>query len=139
MNPNHSSLIWRRLAAMLYDLFPILSIMIGVTVIAMIFTPGNEIPAGSWWHQLALCMGIYIYFVVSWYRFGQTIGMRAWRLKLISDHPVSWTRLSVRFLLSIISWLPVGLGYLRPVFARDCQSWHDSLTRGRLELIEKQH
>ncbi len=137
MNNSKTSLIWRRLAAMLYDLFPILSILIAVTVVAMLFTPGREIPAGSWWHQLSLCLGVYAYFVISWIRFGQTIGMRAWRLKLVSESGLTWPRLSIRFLLSLLSWLPVGLGYLRTVFAEDQQSWHDRMMQCRMILIEK--
>jgi hypothetical protein len=53
---------------------------------------------------LALCFGFYGYF---WAHSGQTIGMRAWRLKLISVEGslLNWRQAFLRWLIAMMPWV----------------------------------
>lgn len=79
--------LWRRLAALLYDLIAVLAIVMVVGMISQIATGGHLIATGThtriaWWYQPLQLLVVLAYFVVSWLRGGQTLGMRPWRLYL---------------------------------------------------------
>ena len=54
------------------------------------------------------------YFVISWTRGGQTIGMRAWRLRVVGADglPVAWPRALLRFVIAAVSLAAFGIGFL---------------------------
>lgn len=79
--------LWRRLAALLYDLIAVLAIVMVVGMICEIATGGQLIATGvhthiAWWYQPLQLLVVLSYFVISWLRGGQTLGMRPWRLYL---------------------------------------------------------
>ncbi len=100
----------------------------------MLVLPEHQIKVGTWWHQLLLGLSIPAYYVISWMRLGQTIGMRAWRLRLVSNKPLSISRCSARFLLSLLSLIPLGAGFLWALKGPDYLTWHDHWTQSRLIL-----
>jgi uncharacterized RDD family membrane protein YckC len=55
--------------------------------------------------MMSVWFGFYGYF---WTRSGQTIGMRAWRVRVESDQGtlITWSQALKRWLLSIAPWLP---------------------------------
>jgi uncharacterized RDD family membrane protein YckC len=55
--------------------------------------------------MVSVWFGFYGYF---WTRSGQTIGMRAWRVRVETEHGtlVTWSQALKRWLLSIAPWLP---------------------------------
>jgi uncharacterized RDD family membrane protein YckC len=67
------------------------------------------------------------YFVISWRRGGQTIGMRAWRLRVVSadGNPLETRQALVRFGVSLISLAAVGIGFLWALFDSQNRTWHD--------------
>jgi len=105
--------------------------------------------AGGWgptWHQvlsagrplftiylLAIAFG---YLGGFWVRGGQTLGMRAWRLRATTADgaPLGWTDALARFAAAALSWLPAGAGFLWIAFDRDRLSLHDRLSGTRLVL-----
>lgn len=135
----HQSLLRRRIAAFCYDLFPIISLLILVTAASMLIAPDHQIKAGTWWHQLLLVLSTLSYYVLSWMRFGQTIGMRAWRLRLVSQQPLTVARCSARFLLSLVSLIPLGAGFLWSLKGPEHLAWHDRWTDSRLILTPPDH
>ena len=67
-----------------------------------------------------------IYFIYSWLYGGQTLAMRAWRLKL--NHPKknkNFSYLMSRYFLSSISLAFFGLGYLYIFFDKKNRFLHD--------------
>ncbi len=77
----------RRLAAALYDGLLLLAVLMAVTALALIFTHGEAITGARvggfeylYCALLALCIGGY--FASAWTRRGQTLGMKAWGIRL---------------------------------------------------------
>jgi uncharacterized RDD family membrane protein YckC len=78
-----------------------------------------------------LCFVFYAWF---WTHGGQTLGMRAWKIKLVQDNgaPVSWTQAFFRFCYSLISWVPCGAGYLWMLVDKQKRTWHDKVSRSHI-------
>lgn len=72
---------WRRFAALGYDLLATLAVLM-VTVMACLLVTGGRLDHGAAWYRLTLLAATGTYFVVSWIRGGQTLGMRPWRIRL---------------------------------------------------------
>ena len=67
-------------------------------------------------------------------RNGQTLGMLAWRGKVVREDggPVSWTQALIRYLAAYVSWLPLGLGFWWSIWDPGKKTWHDRLSGTRL-------
>ncbi|RUL71471.1 RDD family protein [Dyella choica] len=82
--------LWRRLFALLYDLVAILAIVMVVGLICQLATHGRLITTGTqvhiaWWYQPLQGFVVAAYFLVSWLRGGQTLGMRPWRIRIAGN------------------------------------------------------
>ena len=75
-----------------------------------------------------------IFFCGFWVHGGQTLGMRAWRLRVVRDdgHPLGWARAMARFAAGIVAALPLGLGLWWSAFDRQKRGWHDRWTGTRV-------
>jgi uncharacterized RDD family membrane protein YckC len=102
--------LWRRLLALLYDLLAVIAIAAVMGLVCQIATHGRLFDAQghalTWWFQPLQYLTISAYFVVSWLRGGQTLGMRPWRIRVTSTSgtAVSWRQALIRL---IVAWLPV--------------------------------
>jgi uncharacterized RDD family membrane protein YckC len=81
--------LWRRLAALLYDLLAVVAIVMVVGLLCQLATGGRLVATGphvavAWWYPPLQGVVVASYFVASWLRGGQTLGMRPWRLRLVS-------------------------------------------------------
>ncbi|HET7268731.1 MAG TPA: RDD family protein [Oleiagrimonas sp.] len=82
-----TSSLWRRLAGLVYDLVAVVAIVMVVGMICLIATHGSLVPDShhgvtAWWYSPLQYLVVAAYFVVSWLRGGQTLGMRPWRMVL---------------------------------------------------------
>lgn len=83
-------LSYRRFFAFCYDLLILAAILftitgIVVTILSVIYSTESQPFFGNkLWFQAALCLVIWGYFHISFKRGGQTIGMKAWRIKRVS-------------------------------------------------------
>jgi uncharacterized RDD family membrane protein YckC len=80
-----------------------------------------------------------IFFTGFWSRGGQTLGMRAWRLKRVraDGSAVTWGDAFKRHLAAILSWLVVGLGFFWMLVDPDKLTWHDRLSKTRPVVLPK--
>jgi uncharacterized RDD family membrane protein YckC len=111
----------RRLAALFYDLLLIIALAFVASFAILPLTGGEAIPAsnqglvGSLYH-VAWPLLVFAYFGWCWTRSGQTLGMRAWRLRLETEpgRRLGWMAAAGRYLLGIsLFWLAcVGAWYL---------------------------
>ncbi|GGC06158.1 RDD family protein [Marinobacterium zhoushanense] len=118
----------KRLLAMLYDFLILVSIWLGVAIIATAINQGAVDSAmGRAAMQSAQFCFSFLFFAYFWTRNGQTLGMQAWRLRVqtFDGQRLNWTQALIRFLCAIISWLPLGLGYFWMLFSDERLTWHD--------------
>ena len=136
--------LWLRLAAAVYDLFPLLALWM-LTAGAALFLVHGAVdlahPALAWRIGLrgALLVVTALYFVVSWVRGGQTIGMRAWRLRVVTREgsALSWAQALLRFAAAIGSLAAVGVGFLWCLVGRNGDGWHDLAARTHMVRIAR--
>ncbi|HBK17477.1 MAG: RDD family protein [Gammaproteobacteria bacterium TMED134] len=118
----------RRLGAMLYDGLLLLAIFFATGFIWVI--PTGQAASGPLF-QLILLLEIVLFYGYCWYRTGETLGMRAWRLRLVNDQglPASLKQIGVRLLVAPISMGCFGLGYLWIYVSPSGKTWHDHLSQ----------
>jgi len=133
----------RRLAAMVYDLillFGMLLLAVTLVVIPYEGLTGDEFPSKGWifhFHQIyLLCViaGFHIYF---WVRAGQTLGMRAWRFRLLRDdaQPLTVMDACKRFAWAAVTLAPLGL--LPMLLDPQRRSLYDRLSHTRPVMLKK--
>jgi uncharacterized RDD family membrane protein YckC len=134
----------RRLAAMLYD---------GLLLVALWFVAAALLLAVSGGHmadpdrplwllytlRASLLLVTFMFFAGFWTHGGQTLGMRAWRLKLTSasGDPVNWKQALLRFAAAIPSVGALGLGLFWMLLDQEHCAVHDRLSGTRLVLLAK--
>lgn len=124
--------LWRRLAALVYDVFPLIGLWM-VTAFVCLFAFGRHYdPAHPEWGtrlglQLALLAVTLAYFTISWARIGQTIGMRAWKLKLVREDGgrVGVLPALARFFVALVSVAIAGIGFWWALFDAQSRTLHD--------------
>lgn len=102
-------MLFRYLAAQIYDGFIILALFFGFTAICLLTTHGVAITPATRWYQLGLVVVFMSYYQISFIYGGQTIGMRAWHLQLIADNGNLDWRQTARRLILVFPALLVGL------------------------------
>lgn len=134
--------LWRRLAAMFYDSWLVVAIwLLGATAdFAIKLALGVPDAPVHFPLQLFLLLSPMLFFGWFWTHGGQTLGMRAWRLKLLTagGDPVDWRQAMIRYAAVWLSFLALGLGYFWILVDRDRLAWHDRLSATRLVLTTKQ-
>lgn len=105
--------LWRRLLALVYELLAVLAIIL-VTVMLCLVVTGGTLDRHAGWYRAILLLAVAAYFVWSWTRGGQTLGMRPWRLhlRMRGGGPIAWPRAVLRF---AILAAPLLLTALQPV------------------------
>lgn len=124
-----AALGWR-LLAMAYDLLPVAAIWFATAALVLLLRGGAPVASCSLaaWGELALMLlAGFAYYGLSWRRGGQTLGMRAWRLRLVdaTQQRPSWQRLALRYLVAGVSLVAFGLGFAWSLFERERRTWHD--------------
>ncbi len=143
--------IWRRAAAMLYDSLLILALlfMAGfLNLFIQIQVFGEEqlkamteqgYNLGGPFFYTTLLVIIYGFFGFFWTRSGQTLGMQAWRIKIVDreNHLITPLQSIIRFLVAIPSLSLAGAGLLWALVDQKKRSWQDLASSSRVILLEK--
>ena len=125
----------RRLAAIAYDACLLFGVLFVATALVLPFAPGPAIAPGNRLYLLYLLGVSYLYFGWFWTHGGQTLGMRAWgiRMRATDTEGVSWGHATRRFLASLLSWGALGAGFLWSALDAERRAWHDRLSATTLE------
>ncbi len=108
----------RRFAAMFYDAFLLLAVLFIATAILTIpfMTSANntldtQSPIPLPLLQTYLFIVGFLFYAFFWTRGGQTLGMRAWRLRLQTrqGYIISWWQAMLRYIIATLPWLTCGL------------------------------
>lgn len=128
----------RRLAALVYDSLLLFGILCVATIILLPFTSGKAIAPGTLWYQIYLLGLIVLFYGWHWTHGGQTLGMRAWRIRLrtCDGSPLRWRHVLTRMAAAALSWAILGLGYLWLWFDHRHATWHDRLSGTEVALLE---
>ncbi len=130
--------LFRRLAALVYDLFLVVAIWFAIAGIGVSLNGGEAMP--SWInHYLlfpALIISTFVFYFWFWTHGGQTLGMRAWRLKLLNDQKQtpSFSQCLKRFAIAVLS---LGLGFLLAPFHPQKKSLQDWISETQVVLLPK--
>ena len=118
----------RRLAAMVYEAFLIFAVSFFAAWLFFFASGARDATAGVLRRELQLFIVVVLaaYFLWCWLRGGQTLAMRAWRIRLVDVTP---RKALIRFLLAA-ALLPLSL--LWALVDRDHQFLHDRLAGTRL-------
>ncbi len=134
----------RRLTAMLYDGLLLAALWFAAAALLLAVSGGHlSDPDRPGWLLYALRISLvlvtFLFFAGFWTHGGQTLGMRAWRLKLVSTSggPVNWKQALWRFAAAIPSVGAFGLGLFWLLFDRERRALHDRLSGTRLVLLAK--
>lgn len=121
----------RRLLVMLYDTVILLGLLILATAVALPFGDVNKVAMRDFWFTLWLLAVCFAYLGGCWRYGGMTVGMRAWRVRLVSydDHIISWPRCLLRFFVGMVSLGALGLGILWALVDSRNRGWHDLAAR----------
>ncbi len=131
---------WRRLAAVLYDSLLLFSVLVAaaaavVVPLDMLFdiriSPGNPL------YTAYLVMVCFAFFAWFWTHGGQTLGMRAWRIRVLryDGTPLRLTDTLARFAAALLSWACLGAGFLWILVDPQKLAWHDRLSKTRLVKV----
>ncbi|MEO5625571.1 MAG: RDD family protein [Dokdonella sp.] len=124
--------LWLRIAAAVYDLFPLIALwMLSAGLFLLVARGRVDVAHPPFAYQIALratllCVST-AYFVVSWSRGGQTIGMRAWHLRVVASDggALPWPRALLRFAVAVVSLAAFGAGFFWCLIDRQQRCWHD--------------
>lgn len=126
----------RRLAAIVYDTLLIIALWMAASAVIVLLRQ-DEIPAANPWFQAYLMTVAWFYLAICW-RAGQTLGMKAWRIRITGMRgSISWPITLVRFAVAILSWAVVGLGFLWSLFHPQRATWHDLASGTRLVVTPR--
>jgi uncharacterized RDD family membrane protein YckC len=125
------------LAALVYDNLLLIALWMLGTLAILPLTGGEAIPPGNPYYLAYLFTIDYLFFCWFWTHGGQTLGMRAWRLRLesLDGSPVGLVRATRRWLLAIPSWLCLGAGFFWILFDRRHLPWYETHSNTRVVIV----
>jgi len=124
---------------MLYETLLLFAVAYAATGIFFLASGGAS--ASGWLrHALqAYLLAVFAaYFLWCWLRSGQTLAMKAWRMRLVCPGRarVPAARALARFALAVLL-VPTGISFLWALFDRERQFLHDRLAGTRLVLLPR--
>lgn len=153
INPEQaaSPSLLRIFAAMVYDTLLLAAISIGygaiVTLIAILVQGAPEqghrmqFPL---WAQVVITAGwlaaLISFYVVFWCRFGQSLGMKTWRIQVVDTNSlqlINRKQALIRSCWALVSLLFFGIGYWIALVHPQQRLLHDLLSKTRLVLLKK--
>jgi uncharacterized RDD family membrane protein YckC len=133
--PHAPTLIGWRLLALLYDLLPAIGLWFLVAA-GFVAVHHDAVRGGALGLLEFLTMWIVTgaYAVASWRRGGHTLGMRAWRLRVITlnGEPAAVRSLIRRYVMGTVSLLLLGAGFWWAWRDAEGLTWHDRVSGTRM-------
>ena len=136
----HSVGFFRRILALVYDSLVVAGILLSFTLLLVIFNEGYAEP-GSFISIVQLivcvCVGPFFYSYFWLVNNGQTIGMQAWKIRLVSlnNSKLNAKQTYLRCLVSTLSFVCFGIGYFWILFNKNNLSWSDIVTQTRIVKV----
>jgi len=134
-NDNQYVGILRRLGAFAYDFILLLAVLFLMTAILMPVSRGFISPANIFF-KIYILLTIFIFFGWFWVHGGQTLGMRAWkiRVELEDGHNLGWSQALLRFILAVLTF---GAGLLWCLWDAKYRALYDVLAKTHVIRVDK--
>jgi len=131
----------RRIAVICYDGLLLLAVLFFATAIALPFNAGQAFSYGQYFYPLYLLTISFIFYGWFWTHGGQTLGLKAWKIKVcrFDGGPVTWRQAGWRFAAAGLSWAALGLGFIWCLIDKNRLCWHDYLSKTRLCLLDQEN
>ncbi len=120
---------------MIYDSLLIIALLFFAVAILVAFNRGEAVEPNVAF-KLYLIFVVFTFYAWFWHKSGQTLGMRAWKIRIVSEfggNP-SWAIGYLRLLFALLSWACLGLGYWWRLFKP--YTWHDRLSQTRIVHVK---
>ena len=131
MQSNHSTIniLLRRIAAFFYDCLLLVAIYFVLTAAAIALNDGEAIQ--HWSYKLFLIFIAFIFFDWFWRHGGQTLGMRAWRIRVegIEQTKITFNQSTQRFLTGLLMF---GITFVFMFTNASSLALHDKLSKTRI-------
>ena len=129
-------MFFRRLLALFYDLLLIAGILLSFTLLIVIIN-GGAISSflGSNLMLLSYFLISFIFYVYFWhFNDGQTLGMQAWKIKLVADdnQAISIKSMLQRLVLGLFFGSAAGLNFFVILFRSDKRSLNDIFSKTKI-------
>lgn len=109
---NTSAPLSKRLLAIFYDSFLLIAVLFLAMAVMLLLSGGHQFEAGNPLLTLYLLLVSYVFFGWFWTHGGQTLGMRAWKLRLqqAGGKTITWRQVTIRFLSGLPAWIVIFIG-----------------------------
>jgi len=123
----------RRLASMVYEAILLFAVGFFAAWLFFFASGGRDATAGAPRHLLQLFIVVVFaaYFLWSWLRSGQTLAMKAWKIRLVGVTP---KKALLRFVLALVL-VPSLVSLVWSLFDPERQFLHDRLAGTRLTKV----
>ena len=117
----------RRLGALFYDAVLLTAVLFAATLAILPLRGGEAFGPHDPTYFAYLFLVSLTFFGWFWTHGGQTLGMRAWKIRLVAADgaAVSWNRAALRYVWAWIALGVFGLGYLWVWVDPARRAWHD--------------
>ena len=139
MTSGSSAGFGRRVAALLYDSVLLAALLVIITSGAVFLNHARALEretAGAWvyLYRAGLIGVVAGYYMLNWTRSGQTLGMRAWHLRAVTEsgRPLALRAAALRCVCGALAWAPAALGVLWLYADPEHLALHDRLSRTRV-------
>ncbi|ODS23927.1 hypothetical protein AB835_06300 [Candidatus Endobugula sertula] len=133
--------VWRRFAAIIYDTLLITAISMGYgslcLAINILFFNNQATLENNLFFQIGWLLVIMSFFCFFWIKAGQTLGMRAWRLKIIDQQTQQFPSLAQCLGRCCFSVIGLVL-FFTALFHKKRQCLHDIMTHSMVVLVPKE-
>ncbi len=139
----------RRMAALLYDMFLVVSLWILLAFPLQLLFGGETSqvvdgrvetdPVLGWLLFIMMIVSAATFYIWFWRRTGQTLGMIAWRIRVvgINNENLDLKRGIIRFAAAWPAFWLFGLGYLYRYLDADGDALHEKLSASKTVLLPK--
>lgn len=141
--------LWKRLFSIVYDFLILAAISlayfgVATAVSTLVFhhAPSEFKPnASGLWVQTGWVLTLLTFYCYFWIKIGQTVAMKAWRLKLVCDDKseLKLGHCLLRCFLGGLALGAFGLGYLWALIDKDKKALHDRLTKTSIIQLDREH
>lgn len=133
-----SAPVLKRIAAVGYDSILLLGVLFGTTALLLILNQGEAFRPGNPYYGCSLIATSAFFFCWFWTHGGQTLGMRAWKIRLVRNDgkPCGAKQALAHFLIGTLACAFFGMGWWYALFDRNGRTLQDVICATRVIRAE---